>query len=127
MESHADHLDARGSSSEVSASPRGLMPPGGVLLITGAPRSGTKLLRHLLNQHTMVDLTTNESEFLPWVLDFCEQGGLERPGGFERLVEYLKLENYFAHRRLEGFASAGFESWWDRLRSVWSARARSAG
>lgn len=95
--------------------------PGGLLLVTGAPRSGTKLLRHLLDQHPSVDMTTNEAEFLPWVIDYCAQGGLERPGGFDRMVEYLRLEEYVAQRVLAGHAPVDFEA----LRA--SLRGASAG
>ena len=40
----------------------------GPLFIIGMPRSGTKLLRGLLNQHPQIGIPLSETEFLPWLV-----------------------------------------------------------
>ena len=82
-----------------------------LLFIVGNPRSGTKLLRHILNQNPEIAMTTNENEFLPYLIKFSESGSLSKPEGFDRLFEYLILEDYFAHRLLEGYGATNFELW----------------
>lgn len=85
-----------------------------LVFVVGAPRSGTKLLRHLLNRHSAVSMTSNETEFLPYLMRFEEAGGLARADGFARLVQYLRLEDYFWHRTNEGHAPTDF----NRLQAI---------
>ena len=40
------------------------MPFDGPLFLVGMPRSGTKLLRGLLNEHSQIGIPLNETEFL---------------------------------------------------------------
>lgn len=87
-----------------------------IFFVVGAPRSGTKLLRHLLNQNPCVAMTTNETEFLPFLMRYAADGGFERQGGFVRFLEYLRLEDYFMHREMEGRETTDFKAWQARCR-----------
>lgn len=87
-----------------------------IFFVVGAPRSGTKLLRHLLNQNPCLAMTTNETEFLPFLMRYAADGGFERQGGFGRFLEYLRLEDYFTHREIEGHEATDFEAWQARCR-----------
>ena len=40
----------------------------GPLFISGMPRSGTKLLRDLVNNHSQISMPNHESHFIPWML-----------------------------------------------------------
>ena len=82
-----------------------------ILFVLGAPRSGTKLLRYLLAQNPAIAMTTNETEFLPFLIAYEHASGFDRAQGFARFVDYLRLEDYFAHRLLEGHSATDFEAW----------------
>lgn len=88
-----------------------------ILMLTGCPRSGTKLLRHMLNQHSRIAMTTNETEFLPYLLRYCKDGKMEAAGGFERFSQYLRLETYFVNRQREHQEGPRFECWKSRCKS----------
>jgi hypothetical protein len=71
----------------------------GPLFIVGMPRSGTKLLRTLLNQHPRVRIPDVETEFFPalvrWV---AKHGPAESPRDFLALHAQLKDATYFDYR-----------------------------
>lgn len=90
-------------------------PP--ILMLTGCPRSGTKLLRYMLNQHSRIAMTTNETEFLPYLLRYCKDGKMDTAGGFERFSQYLRLETYFVNRQREHQEGPRFECWRSRCKS----------
>ena len=46
-----------------------------ILFIVGMPRSGTKLLRDLLNRHTEVSVFPNESHVIPFFSERFERYG----------------------------------------------------
>ncbi len=57
------------------------------LFIVGMPRSGTKLLRAMLNQHSMIAIADVETEFFPyWVAQWARYGDLSHYPDFERFV-----------------------------------------
>ena len=85
-------------------------------MVNGAPQSGTKFLQQLLDQHPVSVVTATESESLPWVIDDCAHGGMERPGGLEWLVEHLRPKEYFAEQELAAFPPVDFNPWRSRLR-----------
>ena len=58
----------------------------GPLFIVGMPRSGTKLLRGLLNRHPRIGVPRNESEFLPWLAHRFDRFGDLRPRALRRLL-----------------------------------------
>jgi hypothetical protein len=71
----------------------------GPLFIVGMPRSGTKLLRTLLNQHPRVRIPDVETEFFPalvrWV---AKHGPADSPDDFRALHAQLERATYFDYR-----------------------------
>lgn len=71
----------------------------GPLFIIGMPRSGTKLLRGLLEQHPRVRVPTIETEFFPFLVRWVQRrGSPEQPHAFAALFEVLKNAPYFQVR-----------------------------
>ena len=71
----------------------------GPLFVVGMPRSGTKLLRGLLNEHSRVGIPLNETEFLPhWLRSWEGWGDLADPDAFERFYAEVTGSIYFVHR-----------------------------
>ncbi len=86
------------------------MPPGaasvppfaGPLFIVGMPRSGTKLLRGLLNRHPQVGIPAAETELLPdWARRWPSFGDLRRPAAFARFFQQVRDSAYFVYLREE--------------------------
>jgi Sulfotransferase family len=72
----------------------------GPLFIVGMPRSGTKLLRGLLNQHSRIRIPDIETDFLPFLARWVRNHG--RPASepeFAQLFAALKSATYFTLRR----------------------------
>ena len=59
----------------------------GPVFIVGMPRSGTKLLRTLLNQHSDIGIPENESHFIPYYY--------RRLGGFGDLRDRINFDKFF--------------------------------
>ena len=76
----------------------------GPLFIIGMPRSGTKLLRGLLNRHPMIGIPPSETEFFPWLNSHYEQfGDLSVRGRFNRFYKEMGENPLFpAHGRTGG-------------------------
>lgn len=80
----------------------------GPLFIVGMPRSGTKLLRGLLNQHPRVRIPVIETEFMPFLFRWVrDHGEPTTEPAFERLFDALQGATYFTLRPSE----AGPFSW----------------
>lgn len=78
---------------------------GGPVFVVGLPRSGTKLLRDLLNNHPRVWLSDIETEFLPiWIERWARYGDLSAPDTFLRFYALQARLPYFQYRRLRGEA-----------------------
>jgi hypothetical protein len=74
----------------------------GPLFIIGMPRSGTKLLRGLLEQHPRIRVPTFETDFFPFLVRWVQQrGSPAQPHAFEALFEALKSAPYFHWRSAE--------------------------
>lgn len=75
-------------------------PFKGPLFIVGMPRSGTKLLRELLNRHAQISIAKIETEFLPaWAERWYTYGNLEDRNNFRKFYsEAVKLP-YFIYQR----------------------------
>ena len=74
----------------------------GPLFIIGMPRSGTKLLRGLLEQHPRVRVPRIETQFFPFLLRWVQQRGRPaHPDEFAALFEDLKRAPYFQWRAAE--------------------------
>lgn len=75
----------------------------GPLFVVGMPRSGTKLLRELLNRHPRIGIPGVETEFLPWLVShFDSFGDLRDPARFDVFFRRITRATYFELRRAEG-------------------------
>ena len=84
----------------------------GPLFLVGMPRSGTKLLRGLLNEHSRIGIPLNETEFLPrWLRDWTSFGDLSDRAAFERFFADVSGSVYFV-KRLEEHGSRIDPSAW---------------
>lgn len=85
----------------------------GPLFIVGMPRSGTKLLRDLLNQHPRIAIPTVETEFLPYLVhNIHRYGALDDRGNFEIFYERITRFPFFTYmRELGSLPAAG--RWYD--------------
>jgi hypothetical protein len=72
----------------------------GPLFIVGMPRSGTKLLRGLLNEHPRVGIPFIETDFLPFLIRHERGlGDLSRRRDFHRFYERMIKFPYFIYMR----------------------------
>lgn len=66
------------------------------LFIIGMPRSGTKLLRTLLNQHSRISIPEYETEFLPYlVTNWSRFGDLSDYNNFKKFYDLITEKIYF--------------------------------
>lgn len=73
-------------------------PFEGPVFLIGMPRSGTKLLRGLLNRNPRIRIPEIETEFLPyWVSRWAELGDLRDPEVFHRFYEDALELPYFTY------------------------------
>lgn len=87
----------------------------GPLFIIGMPRSGTKLVRDLLNGHSMIKVCRIETEFLPyWINHWQEYGDLSQPSSFQQFYnKNLNLPNF---KKIHDSTDNLIEQWHDRCR-----------
>jgi hypothetical protein len=86
----------------------------GPLFVVGMPRSGTKLLRGLLNQHPRIRIPSFETEFLPLLVRWVgTRGQPEDERSFAALYEELRHAPYFVHRSatLAPFFASEWRTW----------------
>jgi hypothetical protein len=77
----------------------------GPLFLVGMPRSGTKLLRGLLNRHPRIGIADIETEFLPWLARQFERfGDLREQACFDAFTRALAPHSYFRWRAEQGRA-----------------------
>ncbi len=75
----------------------------GPLFIVGMPRSGTKLLRGLLNRHPRIGVPGIETEFLPWLANRFERfDDLRSRARFDAFYAAMLRHSYFRYRREHG-------------------------
>lgn len=68
----------------------------GPVFIIGMPRSGTKLLRDLLNQHSEVGIPPSESHFIPYYYrKWVEFGDLREPRNFNAFYRHMSRSGFF--------------------------------
>ncbi|MFO1205155.1 MAG: sulfotransferase [Burkholderiales bacterium] len=71
----------------------------GPLFVVGMPRSGTKLLRDLLNGHSCIGIPCAETEFLPWLVSRVGHcGDLSERANFDRLYAEIVRKSFFTYR-----------------------------
>lgn len=89
----------------------------GPLFIVGMPRSGTKLLRDLLNRHPYIAIINNETDFLPyWFKHWPEYGDLSIYNNFYKFYKKMLKIPFFTVRKMQG-RMINAEYWYDRCRS----------
>jgi len=75
----------------------------GPLFIVGLPRSGTKLLRTLLNHHPAIQLPVIETAFLPvWMAEWQGYGNLSDYGRFQGFYKRTLRLAYFQYQKDRG-------------------------
>ncbi len=88
----------------------------GPLFVVGMPRSGTKLLRGLLNGHPDIGIPPAETEFLPdWARRWSDWGDLSRPETFRRFYAWATRSPYFTWLSEEHGRRVGAEEWYDEI------------
>lgn len=103
MLDHEKNLSAPISNTRPSS-------PWRPIFIVGTPRSGTKLLRGLLNQNPSIRIPDVETDFFPHIVRWVQAHGEPRTEiELERLLAVLRGTPYFAHRRAKRELSA--ETW----------------
>lgn len=77
-----------------------MLPFHGPIFIVGMPRSGTKLLRNLMNQHSRIRIPAFETELLPYLSARCEHyGDLTDRATFNRFYMEMTKLPFFAYQK----------------------------
>jgi hypothetical protein len=77
------------------------------------PRSGTKLLRDLLNNHPAIGIPAAETEFLPdWAQRWPEFGDLSDRATFQAFAERQAGSPYFVYLREEQGHQLNIDAWY---------------
>ncbi|PQP35618.1 hypothetical protein C6A37_01585 [Desulfobacteraceae bacterium SEEP-SAG9] len=72
----------------------------GPIFVVGMPRSGTKLLRDLLNQHPKIRIPRVETNILPsWVNNWQKYGDLSKRSTFNKFYRKMLLMSYFVYMK----------------------------
>jgi hypothetical protein len=100
-----------------TAKARGTRTKHGPVFIVGMPRSGTKLLRGLLNQSSDVHILDIETDFFPFLVRWVRQHGEPLDAAsFARLYGVMRNAPYFAHRNERvPFSWQQWRIWCDRF------------
>ncbi len=87
----------------------------GPVFLVGLPRSGTKLLRELLNKHSEIAITIKESNCIPYYYHRrSDYSSLEDPRNFDRFYEDFSKTKFF--KRLdESSRFINRESWYKQV------------
>ena len=91
------------------------------LFIVGMPRSGTKLLRGMLNQHPEIGIPLNETEFLPaWIRRWASFGDLSNSRTFLEFFQQFHETFYFQNRLREHGQCIKPDVWYLRCKGDFS-------
>ncbi|RJQ68905.1 MAG: sulfotransferase [Desulfobacteraceae bacterium] len=92
----------------------------GPLFLVGMPRSGTKLLVHILNNHSMIAIPGNESHFIPQYLKRMPRyGDLKEPANFRKFHADLAATNFIKRLSANGYQLSARE-WYGAVED-WSS------
>ncbi len=77
-------------------------PYCGPVFLIGMPRSGTKLLRELLNRHPRISIPGSETEFLPYLAHNWDKFGvLSSPEVFCQFYRQITRKPFFTYQRAD--------------------------
>ena len=85
----------------------------GPIFIVGMPRSGTKLLRSLINNHSQVAITPNESNFIPHLSKLFPEDLNQRPV-FEKFYDRF-CSTTFYRRLSQNHNCISANNWFDQI------------
>jgi hypothetical protein len=75
----------------------------GPLFIVGLPRSGTKLIRDLLNQNPQIGIPVSETHFIPyWLEKFGTAPNFDEPAAFEYFFNEFRLTPFYENMARRG-------------------------
>jgi len=74
----------------------------GPLFVVGMPRSGTKLLRDLLNRHPRITIPEVESHFIPSLLRLYGESGPLSDHDLGQVYDTIRASSFFWHMRQRG-------------------------
>lgn len=75
------------------------------VFIIGMPRSGTKLLRELLNQHSLISIPKSESHFIPFFIKkYSKERGHETSLSIEELYDKFINTTFYRNMNLSGIS-----------------------
>lgn len=87
----------------------------GPIFLVGMPRSGTKLLREVLNNHSQIGITGFESHFIPYYhKNIGKFGDLKQLPNFERFYEEFSRSVFFK-RLTENDHFIDAKSWYEQV------------
>ena len=93
----------------------------GPVFIVGMPRSGTKLLRGMLNGHSQIFIPLNETEFLPaWIRKWASFGDLSNHHTFMEFYQSFVDTFYFQNRMSEHGEQIRPDTWYIRCNGDFS-------
>lgn len=93
----------------------------GPVFIVGMPRSGTKLLRGMLNGHSKIFIPLNETEFLPaWIRRWASFGDLSNRHTFMEFYQQFVDTFYFQNRMAEHGEQIKPDVWYNRCNGEFS-------
>jgi len=76
----------------------------GPLFIVGMPRSGTKLLRDLLNRHPQIGIPVAETDFIPHMVQrFGRQPALANEDRLQEFYGHFAKSGFFRYMQREGY------------------------
>lgn len=91
----------------------------GPLFIIGMPRSGTKLLRQLLDNHPKISIPDIETEFLPYLVKIATKSDLGNHNLFHRFYLEIINNSYFYYNKSKGYLTEN--QWRNACRSFSAA------
>ena len=90
----------------------------GPVFVVGCARSGTKLIRDLMNRHPRIRIPKSETELLPYLASIIDSfGDLSQPMAFSHLCDWAMDSLYFRSERHTRDPAAYEERWRSWCRS----------